>query len=211
MSLHMKAAVWLAGRRRLSFSMLSATAQGWCVCRTTFAPVMRWIGAWMQYAESSTLPVPSSVAPFSSKTTMSLARASDQCSPKGRIRYCPSRPGTVTVKWLSMPSSSSCSVASRSAAASWTLASVMASVLRSAVSGGIGVTRDEFLGGPGLGIEHVALHLPDVGAVCVDADRDAIVERVGDAVDVADGGRHHLDLAALEQEVVAILRDAAAH
>jgi hypothetical protein len=34
----------------------------------------------------------------SSKTNMSLARASDQWMPKGRIMYWPWRPGTVTVK-----------------------------------------------------------------------------------------------------------------
>src|SRR5688572_26283854 len=169
MSRYRNAAVWLAGTSRLSFSMLSATPQVWWVCRTTFAPAMRWIGAWMHHAESSTVPLPSSVAPLSSNTTMSLDRASDQWSPNGRMRYCPSRPGTLTVKWLSMPSSSSCRVARRSAAARWTLAWVTASRLRSAVSG-IGVSRDEFLGGPGLGVEHMAPDLADVGAIGVDAD-----------------------------------------
>src|SRR5688500_10854819 len=182
----MKAAVWFAGSRRLSFSMLSATAHVWWVCITTLAPVMRWIGAWMHQAESSTLPSPSRVTPLSSNTTMSVARASDQWKPNGRMRYWPGRPGTFTVKWLSMPSSSSCSVARRSAAARWTLASVTASLRRSAVSG-IGVPRDEFLGRAGLRVEHVALHLADVGAVGVDAHRDAVIVGVGHAMDVADG------------------------
>ena len=47
---------------RLSFSMLSAIAHVWWVCSTTCAPVMRWIGAWMQCADSSSEPSPSSDA-----------------------------------------------------------------------------------------------------------------------------------------------------
>src|SRR5471030_2559713 len=128
------AAVWLEGRIRLFLSMLSATAHVWCVWSTTRAPLMRWIGAWMHCAESSTTPLPSRVRPDSSKTNMSLARASDQCSPKGRIRYWPSRPGTVTVKWLSMPSSSSCSTAMRCAAARCTFASATGSTARPGAS-----------------------------------------------------------------------------
>jgi hypothetical protein len=68
------------------------------VWSTTLWPVSRWIGAWMQRADSSTLPSPSMVFPDSSKMNMSLARASDQWMPKGRIMYWPWRPGTVTVK-----------------------------------------------------------------------------------------------------------------
>ena len=44
-------------------------------------------------------------AAASAPTIMVLARASDQCTPNGDIRYWSSRPGTATVKWLSMPSS----------------------------------------------------------------------------------------------------------
>src|SRR5579862_9122600 len=110
--------------------MFSATAQVWWVCSTTRAPQMRWMGAWMHCADNSTTPSPSSVLPDSSNTIMSRARASDQCRPKGRIRCWPSRPGTVTVKWLSMPSSSSCSTARRWAAARWIFAWVTGSTAR---------------------------------------------------------------------------------
>ena len=47
----------------------------------------------MHCAESSSVPSPSRTRPASSKTIRSLARASDQCRPNGRMKYWPSRPG----------------------------------------------------------------------------------------------------------------------
>jgi hypothetical protein len=64
------------------------------------------------------------VRPLSSNTIMSLARASDQWMPKGRIRNWSSRPGSVTVKvvvdaFLELVQRSPC----EAQAASWTFAS----------------------------------------------------------------------------------------
>ena len=103
--------------------MLSASAQVWCVCITTRAPQMRWIGAWMHCAESSTTPSPSSVC--RTRRTRSCRSRALPTSAGRRAGSGSGRrvPGTVTVKWLSMPSSSSWNTARRCAAARWTFAS----------------------------------------------------------------------------------------
>jgi hypothetical protein len=58
----------------------------------------------MNSAVSSTGPRPLTIWPSKSTTMKSLARTSDQCNPKGTRRNRSERPGSNSVKWLSMPS-----------------------------------------------------------------------------------------------------------
>src|SRR5664279_864640 len=131
-------AFWIARVSSPPAVIASAVANGMCVWRTQAASGRaRCAPRWIVKAVVSSTPSPARRSPPSPIVSRSLARISDQCGPYGLSRNASGRPGTMRLKWLSMPSLKPYRAAARRAAASSTRAT-----RRPAASGAISVDAD---------------------------------------------------------------------